>query len=55
MSTNDIKIMQSIGSIETYTYWTNEEKLHWKEEITCNNVMREYKTRLTKTVLQKKT
>ena len=31
-------MIQSIDSVETYAYGTNEELIHRKEEIKCNNI-----------------
>ena len=35
--------MQSIDSIETYTYGTSKEQVSEKEEIKCNNIINRYK------------
>ena len=35
--------MQSIDSIETYTYGTSKDLVSEKEEIKCNNTMKQYK------------
>ena len=51
----DDKRMQSIYSIETYSYGTSKDLVHEKEEIKCNNIIHWYKNRLTLMVLQKKT
>ena len=40
MSANNDKRIQSIDSVERYAYETNEEKIHRKEEIKCNNIIR---------------
>ena len=40
LSANDDKRIQSINSIETYAYGTNEELIHQKEEIKCNNIIK---------------
>ena len=34
--------MQSIGSIETYTYGTSKDVVSEKEEIKCNNITEKY-------------
>ena len=34
---NDKRI-QSVDSLETYVYWTNEEIIHSKKEIKCNTI-----------------
>ena len=35
--------MQSIDSIETYTYGTSNNVVSEKEEIKCKNIMKQYK------------
>ena len=35
--------MQSIDAIETYTYGTSKDLVSEKEEIKCNNTMKQYK------------
>ena len=35
--------MQSIHSIETYTYSTSKDVVGEKEEIKCNNIIKRYK------------
>ena len=35
--------MQSIDSIETYTYGTSKVRVIEKEEIRCNNIIQQYK------------
>ena len=35
--------MQSIDSIETYTYGTSKDLVNEKEEIKCNNIMKRQK------------
>ena len=35
--------MQSIDSIKTYAYWTRKDLVTKKEEIECNNIMKQYK------------
>ena len=39
LSAIDDKIIQWIDSTESYVYGTNEEILHKKEEIKCNNII----------------
>ena len=34
---------QSIDSIETYVYGTSKDLVSEKEEIKCNNIIKEYK------------
>ena len=43
LSLNDDKRTQSINSIETYAYGTNKYLLNKKEEIKCNNIIKQYK------------
>ena len=52
---NDDKIMQSIDSIETYTYGTKKYLVSEKVEIESNNVTKGYKSWLTLKMLLKKT
>ena len=40
---NDEKRITSIDSWETYAYGTNEETRHSKEEIKCNNIIKNMK------------
>ena len=40
LSSNDDKRMQSIDSIETYTYGTSTGLVSEKEEIKCNNIIK---------------
>ena len=47
--------MQSIVSIETYAYGTSKDLVSEKEEIKCNNEIKQYKKLLTLMTLQKKT
>ena len=47
--------MQSFDSIEKYTYGTRKDLVKEKEEIKCNNVIKQYKKGLTLMMLQKKT
>ena len=35
--------MQSIGLIETYRYGTSKDLVSEKEEIKCNNIIKQYK------------
>ena len=35
--------MQSIDSIETYAYEMNKNLVYKKEEILCNNIIKQYK------------
>ena len=46
--------MQSFDSIETYTYGTSKDLVSEKEEINCNNTIKQYKKLLTLMMLQKK-
>ena len=43
LSSNDDKRMQSIDSIETYTYGTSTGLVSEKEEIKCNNIIKLHK------------
>ena len=43
LSANDDKEIKLIDSVETYAYGTNEEMIHRKEEIKCNNITKQYK------------
>ena len=43
LSANDHKRLQSIDSIETYTYGTREDLVCKKEEIKYNNIVKQYK------------
>ena len=43
LSSNDDKRMQSIDSIETYGYGTSKDLESKKEEIECNNLIKQYK------------
>ena len=38
-----IKKIQSIDSIEAYTYGTSKDLVSKKEEIKCNNIKKQYK------------
>ena len=55
MSANDDKKMQTIDSIETYAYGTNEEIVHKKEEIKSIKVRKQCKKIVAMTILQEKT
>ena len=43
LSSNDNKRMQSIDSIETYAYGTSKDLVSKKEDIKCNNIIKQYK------------
>ena len=43
LSSIDDKRMQSIDSIETYAYGTSIDLVSEKEEIKCNNILKQYK------------
>ena len=43
LSSNDDTIMQPINLIETYEYGMNENLVFKKEEIICNNIIKQYK------------
>ena len=43
VSSNDGKGIQSINSVETYAYRTSKDLLFKKEEIKCNNIIKQYK------------
>ena len=43
LSSKDDKIMQSIDSIETYAHGTSKVLVCEKEEIKCNNIIKQYK------------
>ena len=47
--------MESIDLIETYAYGTSKDLISEKEEILCNNIIKEFKKWLTLVMLQKKT
>ena len=47
--------MQSIDSIEAYAYGTSKNIVSKKEEIKCDNIIKQYKKWLTLMTLQKKT
>ena len=42
LSSNDNKRMKSIDPTETHTYGTNQDLVREKEEIKCNNIMKQY-------------
>ena len=35
--------MQSLDSIETYAYGTSKDLVSGKEEVKCNNIIKQYK------------
>ena len=43
LSSNDDTRIQSIGSVETFVYGMNKDLVFEKEEIKCNNIMKQYK------------
>ena len=43
LSSNDVKRIQSIDSIETYAYEMNKNIVCKKEEIKSNNIIKQYK------------
>ena len=43
LSSNDDKRMQTIHLIEIYAYGTSKDLVSDKEEIKCNNIMKQYK------------
>ena len=43
LSSNDDKRMQSIDSIETYTYGMSKDLICMKEKIKRNNIIKQYK------------
>ena len=43
LSSNDDKRIQSIDSIETYAHITSKDLAYKKEEIKCNNIIKQYK------------
>ena len=51
LSANDDKRIQSIDSVETYAYGTNEETLHQKEDIKCNSIIKECESCITMTMI----
>ena len=55
LRSNDEKRMQSIDSIKTYAYVTSKDRVSEKEEIKCNNIMKQCIKLLTFMMIQKKT
>ena len=55
LSLNDDKKIQWTDLIETYAYGTSKDLVCKKEEIKCNNIIKQYKKWLTLMMLQKKT
>ena len=43
LSSNDDTKIQWVGSVETYVYGMNKDLVCEKEEIKCNNIMKQYK------------
>ena len=43
LSSNNDKKMKSIDSIETYAYQTSKGPVSEKQEIKCNNIIKQYK------------
>ena len=43
LSSNDDKRIQSIDSVETYAFGTSKDIVCQKEEIKCNNIIRQYR------------
>ena len=43
LSSNDYKRIEFIDSIETYAYGKNKDLVYMKEEIKCNNRIKQYK------------
>ena len=43
LNSNDDKRIQSIDSIETYTYGTSKDLVNGKGEIKSNNIIKQYK------------
>ena len=43
LSSDDDKRLQSIDSIEAYAYGMNKDLVCKKEEIKCNNIIKQYK------------
>ena len=43
LNSNDVKRIQSIDSIETYLYEMNKDLACKKENIKCNNIIKQYK------------
>ena len=46
--------MESIASIETYTYEKSKDLVTEKDQIKCNSIIKQCKTLLTLMMLQKK-
>ena len=46
LSSNDDKWMQSIDSIETYSYGLSKDLVSKKEEIKCSNIIDRYKKKI---------
>ena len=55
LSSNDDKRIQSIDSVEKYAFGTSKDIVCQKEEIKCNNIIKQYRKWLTMMILQKKT
>ena len=57
LSSNDDKRIIAIDWIETCAHRTSKDLVYKKEEIKCNNIMKQYKNQkcLTLIILQKKT
>ena len=51
---NDDKRIQSIDLTKTYAHETSKDLVSEKEEIKCNNIIKQYKKLLTLMILQKK-
>ena len=43
LNSNDDKRMQSFDSIETYAHGTSKDLVRKKEQIKCNNIIKQYK------------
>ena len=54
LSSDYDKKMQSIYLVETYAYRTSKDLVSQKEEIKCNNIIKQYKQWLSLMMLQKK-
>ena len=46
--------MQSVDSIKTYVIGMNKDLVCKREDIKCNNIIKQYKKYLTLIILQKK-
>ena len=55
LSANDDQRMQWIDSIDTYACRTSKDVVSEKEEIKCNNIIKQCEKRLTLMMLQIKT